>query len=77
MQEDPTDFTARAAVPNPIDVNTYFGRVDHHFSDSDRVFARIALDRSNLDRNNINPNLPVFVTSTVSNLATQWIHTFS
>ena len=77
VQEDPTDFTARAAVPNPINVNTYFGRVDHYFSDSDRVFARLALDRSNLDRNNINPNLPVFVTSTVSNLATQWIHTFS
>jgi hypothetical protein len=77
VQQDPTDFTARAAVSQPINVNTYFGRVDHYFSDSDRVFARLALDRSNLDRNNINPNLPVFVTSKVSNLATQWIHTFS
>ncbi len=77
VQEDPTDFTARAAVSQPIDVNQWFGRIDHHFSDADRVFGRLALDRSNLDRNNINPNLPVFVTSKVANLATQWIHTFS
>ncbi len=77
VQEDPLDFTARAAVPTPINVNTYFARVDHNFSDKDRVFARLAWDRSNLTRNNINPNLPVFVNSEVTNLASQWIHTFS
>ncbi len=77
VQSDPLDFTARAAVSQPVDVNTYFARVDHNFSDHDRVFARIALDRSNLNRTNINPNLPVTVDSKVSNLATQWIHTFS
>ncbi len=77
VQEDPTDFTARAAVPQPTDVNTYFARVDHNFSDRDRVFARLAWDRSNLTRTNINPNLPVFVDSKVTNLATQWIHTFT
>lgn len=77
IQEDPTDFTARAAVAQPINVNTYFARVDHNFSEKDRVFARLAWDRSNLTRTNINPNLPVFVTSEVSNLATQWIHTFN
>ena len=76
-QEDPTDFTARAAVSQPIDVNQWFGRIDHNFSDTDRVFGRLALDRSGRDRNHINPNLPVFVTAKVSNLATQWIHTFS
>lgn len=77
VQEDPVDFTARASVATPIDVNTYFARVDHNFSDKDRVFARLAWDRSSLTRNNINPNLPVFVGSQVTNLATQWIHTFS
>jgi hypothetical protein len=77
IQQDPLDFTARAAVPQPVDVNTYFFRVDHNISDRDRVFARLALDRSDLSRTNINPNLPVFVDSKVSNLATQWIHTFS
>ncbi|MCC6367486.1 MAG: carboxypeptidase regulatory-like domain-containing protein [Bryobacterales bacterium] len=77
VQQDPLDFTARAAVPTPTDVNTYFARVDHNFSSSDRVFARLAWDRSGLTRSNINPNLPVFVDSKVTNLATQWIHTFS
>lgn len=76
VQADILDFTARATVPTPTNVNTYFARVDHHFSDSDRVFARFAWDRSDLTRSNINPNLPVFVNSKVSNLATQWIHTF-
>jgi len=77
VQEDPTDFTARASVAQPINVNTYFARVDHNFSDKDRVFARLAWDRSSLTRTNINPNLPVFTGSQVTNLATQWIHTFS
>ncbi|MEZ5398050.1 MAG: carboxypeptidase-like regulatory domain-containing protein [Bryobacteraceae bacterium] len=77
VQADPLDFTARAAVSQPVNVNTYFARMDHNFSDRDRVFARLAWDRSNLTRTNINPNLPVFVDSKVSNLATQWIHTFS
>ncbi len=77
IQEDPLDFTARAAVAQPINVNTFFARVDHNFSDKDRVFARLAWDRSNLIRTNINPNLPVFTGSQVTNLATQWIHTFS
>ncbi|MBM3726231.1 MAG: carboxypeptidase regulatory-like domain-containing protein [Acidobacteria bacterium] len=77
IQEDPQDFTARAAVPQPIDVNTYFARVDHNFSDKDRIFGRLAWDRSGLTREHINPNLPVFVDSDVSNLATQWIHTFN
>jgi hypothetical protein len=77
IQEDPLDFTARAAVSQPTDVNTYFARVDHNFSNNDRVFARLAWDRSGLTRENINPNLPVFVDSKVTNLATQWIHSFS
>ena len=74
VQSDPQDFTARATVPFPTNVNTYFARVDHNFSASNRVFARLAWDRSDLVRNNINPNLPVFVNSKVTNLATQWIH---
>jgi hypothetical protein len=76
-QADPLDFTARQGVNQPTNANTYFGRVDHYFSDRDRVFGRIALDRSGVTRTNINPNLPVFVDSKVSNLATQWVHTFN
>ena len=77
VQADILDFTARATVPTPTNVNTYFARVDHNFSDKDRVFGRLAWDRSNLTRNNIDAFLPVFVHSNVTNLATQWIHAFS
>jgi hypothetical protein len=77
IQEDPLDFTARAAVRQPTNVNTYFARVDHHFSEKDRFFARLAWDRSDRENNHINPNLPVFVESKVTNLATQWVHMFS
>jgi hypothetical protein len=76
-QPDPFDFNSTAGVPQPINARTYFARVDHTFSDRDRIFARLAWDRSDLTRNNINPFLPVFVNSKVTNLATQWIHSFS
>jgi len=76
VQSDIQDFTARASVPTPTNVNTYFTRVDHNINENNRVFGRLAWDRSNLTRNNINPNLPVFVNSKSTNLATQWIHTF-
>ncbi|MCC6589933.1 MAG: TonB-dependent receptor [Bryobacterales bacterium] len=77
VQNDPQDFTARASVPTPTDINTYFARIDHNFNEKNRVFARLAWDRSGLTRYNINPNLPVFVSSKVTNLATQYIRTFS
>lgn len=77
IQEDPLDFTARRAVHQPVNVNTYFSRVDHHFSDKDRIFVRLAWDRSNRENNHINPNLPVKVTSEVTNLASQWVHMFN
>jgi hypothetical protein len=75
-QPDPFDFNATAGIPQPTNVHTYFARVDHTFSDSDRVFGRLAWDRSNRTNNNINPFLPVFVNSKVTNLASQWIHSF-
>lgn len=77
VQADPLDFTARASVDQPVNANTYFGRIDHIFNQNDRVFGRLAVDRSGLTRTNINANLPVFVQQQVYNLATQWIHTFN
>ena len=76
-QADPLDFTARKGVNQPIDANQYFGRVDHYFSSADRVFGRIALDRSEYTNNTINPYFPVATPSDVMNLATQWVHTFN
>ena len=77
QQVDPLDFTARSAVPSVIGQNQYFWRVDHNFSNNDRVFVRYAADRSTLTDNYINPNFPVFYSSRATNLASQWLHTFN
>jgi hypothetical protein len=76
-QADPLDFTVRKGINQPIDANQYYGRVDHYFSDKDRIFGRIAIDRSEFTNNFINPYFPVATPSRVANLATQWIHTFN
>jgi hypothetical protein len=75
QQIDPLDFTARKSVTIPITTNQYFGRVDHYFRPTDRIFGRIAVDRSEYDNNILNPNFPVFTPSHVANLASQWVHT--
>ncbi len=77
QQTDPLDFTARESVNQPIKPNQYFGRIDHYFSGSDRVFGRVAIDDSKVSSININPNLPVNRTSKVFNLATSYVHNFS
>jgi hypothetical protein len=76
-QADPLDFTVRKGINQPIDTNQYFGRVDHYFNEADRVFGRIAVDRSQTENNFINPNFPVITPSAVTNIATQWVHTFT
>jgi hypothetical protein len=76
-QADPLDFTARRGVNQPTNARTYFLRGDHNFSSSDRVFARLAWDRSDRQNNSINPHIPVFVDSNVTNLATSWIKTIN
>jgi hypothetical protein len=74
---DTLDVNIRAAVPNKITQNQYFARVDHIFSDKDKVFGRIAIDRSRRDDDYINPTFRYFLTSRAMNLASQWLHTFS
>jgi hypothetical protein len=71
------DINIRAAVPNIIKQNQVFARVDHNFSDKDKVFGRLALDRSRRDDDYINPNFRYFLTSRAANVASQWLHTFS
>src|SRR6185436_1598830 len=77
QQADILDFTVRRAIPQPINGNQYFGRVDHSFSNSDKVFGRIAIDRADWLANSINPNFPESRGSTAWNLGTQWVHTFN
>lgn len=77
QQADVLDFTARQSVPQIIKQNQYFWRIDHHFSDYDKIFVRYAGDRSRLDNNYVNPNFPTYYESSATNLASQWIHTFN
>jgi hypothetical protein len=76
-QADPLDFTNRGAINQPIDTNLWFGRVDHIFGANNRVFARIAADRSTNNQISINPNFPRFIDAESTNLATQWIKTIT
>jgi hypothetical protein len=77
QQLDILDFTNRGAVPTVIEQNQYFARIDHHFSDKDKVFGRLAIDRSRRDEDYINPTFRYFLTSRAANIASQWLHTFS
>ena len=61
----------------PINEDQYYGRVDHHFSDTDRIFGRLAVASGEQVGNNINPQKGVVNSNDVYNLATQWIHTFN
>ncbi len=74
---DPLLNTAREAVDRPIDTNLWFARVDHHFNDANRIFWRMAYDRSSFNRAAINPNFPTFLDSRIWNIASSWVHTFS
>jgi hypothetical protein len=76
-QTDPLDFTVRKGINQPIDTNQYYARVDHYFNAADRVFGRLAIDRSTFTNNYINPNFPVSTPSKVANIASQWVHTFN
>ena len=76
-EADPLRETARSAVDDAIDSNLFFGRADHHFSDSDRFFGRLAWDETGGRAGDINPNTPFFVDGRTVNLAASWAHTFN
>ena len=77
QQADPLDFTCRENIVQPINEDQYYGRVDHNFSDKDRIFGRIAVSSGERISNNINPLRAVTNSNDVYNLASQWIHTFN
>jgi hypothetical protein len=76
-QADILDFTVRRAVPQIINSNQYFGRLDHNFGSNDKVFGRFAINSDDWEANVINPNFPEDRVSTAYNVASQWIHTFN
>ncbi|MCC6858402.1 MAG: TonB-dependent receptor [Bryobacterales bacterium] len=75
--DDLLDVNARASVPQVLDQNQYFARVDHNFSSSDRVFVRYAHQRTRYDQNDLNPNFPTLYTVRAHNIATQHLHIFN
>ncbi|MFN0169816.1 MAG: TonB-dependent receptor domain-containing protein [Bryobacteraceae bacterium] len=75
--EDKLDINARSSVPNIIKSNQAFFRIDHQLSSHDKMFVRYAMDRSQYDNLNINPNFPTFTSSRANNVAVQHIHIFS
>ena len=76
-QPDPLDFTRRQGLVNPLTVNQYFTKVDHHFSDTDRIFGRLAVSKSDRESPTLNPNFITFGGENTYNVATQWIHPFN
>jgi hypothetical protein len=76
-QADSMDFNCRENVVQPINEDQYYGRVDHNFSDTDRIFFRLAVSSGERVQNNINPNRARINSNDVYNMASQWIHTFN
>jgi hypothetical protein len=76
-QLNPLDFTEREGITQPIDDDFYFGRVDHYFTENDRIFGRIAWDSAQRVVANINPIQSEIHPSDVQNFASSWVHTFS
>ncbi|MGH8248713.1 MAG: TonB-dependent receptor plug domain-containing protein, partial [Gammaproteobacteria bacterium] len=77
QRDDILDSNVQAVVPTVTTSNQYIFRIDHHFGPEDKVFVRVALDRSGVDEFNLNPNFPRFVSTAPNNIATQHLHIFS
>lgn len=61
-----------------LDDDQRFVRIDHNFSDHDKVFGRYAFqDISYLNLPGDNPNFTYAVAGRNQNLATQWVHIFT
>jgi hypothetical protein len=72
-----TGINFRNPGTNSIDDNQYFLKIDHSFSDSDKVFARYATNIPRYFSITNNPEFSYLVTARNNNLATQWLHLFS
>ena len=75
-EADPLRETARRAVDDATDGNQFFGRVDHHLGNADRVFGRLAWDAGRREAGNINPNFSGVFEPRTANVAASWVHTF-
>jgi hypothetical protein len=76
-QEDILENNVRAPVAQRTDSDQYFFRIDHQFSEKDKVFFRYAKDISSILTGNLNPNFVVSGNAPSLNLAFQHIHLFN
>lgn len=71
---DPLDINFRRPLANPLTVDQIFGRLDHHFSERDRIFGRLAWNESSQTSPRTNPNFDHTTDTRTINLASQWVH---
>lgn len=75
--EDVLDINTISSVPNILDQNQHFARIDHNISSKDRIFGRFASQVGSYIINNINPNFPSTQNIHDYNVAFQHLHIFS
>ncbi len=72
-----TGINFRNPGTNSIDDNQYFVKIDHSFSNNDKVFARYATNMPKWFSITNNPEFSYLVEGRNNNLATQWLHLFT
>ena len=72
-----TGINFRNPGTNSIDDDQYFVKIDHSFSNNDKVFARYATNIPKYFSITNNPEFSYLVEGRNNNLATQWLHLFS
>lgn len=72
-----TGVNFRNPGTNSIDDNQYFVKIDHAFSQNDKIFGRYATNIPRYFSITNNPAFSYLVVGRNNNLATQWLHLFS
>src|SRR5713226_288392 len=74
---DILDINSITTVPNILDNNQFFARIDHQFSSRDRIFGRYASQIGDYIQNSVNPNFPIVQHIQDYNVAFQYLHIFN
>jgi hypothetical protein len=77
LPDPTTGINYRNPGTNSIDDNQYFVKIDHTFSNNDKVFARYATNLPEWFSITNNPEFSYLVEGRNNNVATQWLHMFS
>ncbi|HZT31335.1 MAG TPA: TonB-dependent receptor [Bryobacteraceae bacterium] len=77
LQADPLDYTNQVTINQPVTQNAYFIRLDHNFSERDRIFMHFDFDRQNWDVPSTNTNFGTAFSNEPTSFASQWVHVFS